>query len=135
MAVARSMKKRFSITLYNLPQFLTLVGSIRHGRRIEGCERDYKILPCILPYRPATKRLFNFAPSKISASQTDALAKLEAEACPFSGQVVMGRISLVPFFFRKRKTLGNKPKTKVMDYKICPYILPCPCFSCSLKST
>ena len=38
------------------------------------------------------------------ASQTDALAKLEAEACPFFGQVVMGRISLVPFFFRKRKT-------------------------------
>ena len=53
-------------------------------------------------------------PASGIASQTDALAKLEAEACP-SGQVVMGRISLVPFFFRKRKTLGNKPKTNAMD--------------------
>ena len=53
-------------------------------------------------------------PASGIASQADALAKLEAEACP-SGQVVMGRISLVPFFFRKRKTLGSKPKPNVME--------------------
>jgi len=102
--------------LYSLPLLPTLVAAIRHGWRIEGCERDYKILPCILPCGPATKRLFNFDPIEISASQTDALAKLEAEACPFFGQVVMGRISLVPFFFRKRKTHAPASAEKsVMD--------------------
>ena len=108
-------EKAFLITLYNLPQLSTLVGVIRQGRRIEVCERDYKILPCILPYGPAIKRLFNFDPIKISASQADALAKLEAEACPI-GQVIMGRISLVPFYFRKRKTHAPaSAQQKVME--------------------
>jgi len=65
-------KSVFKPPLYNLPQLSTLVAAIRQGRRIEACERDYKILPCILPFGPAIKRLFNFDPIEISASQADA---------------------------------------------------------------
>ena len=49
---------RFFIPLYNLPQISTLVAAIRHGRRIEACERDCesgrrvgKVGSCGLPFR------------------------------------------------------------------------------------
>ena len=52
-------------------------------------------------------------PASGIASQADALAKLEVEACPFFGQVVMGRIFWVTFLFRHKKvTRPSKGATK-----------------------